>query len=419
MLRRFAISLVSLVALALVIGPAGAVSSVDSDAAVTYLASQQTPGTDHAAGAGSWDAGFEFQTSEVVLAIAEAAQTGPSWDAAAARAAVVATTNTDGLSGLGYLDDVAEAGVDPGVAAKLLLLAALPLNDGSTGFAPTAWDPAGDGGPVDLVVAFGGCGADPASYGFFGQTLVAMQASMVVCGLAGAAATETVLAAQQTNGGWSYDGDPSGATDADVDTTAAAVMALAGEDPHVVGPAINNALVFLADRQDPAGWWPGYDGEASPDSTSRATLAIAAAGYDPTIGIWTGRYGSPCDPSDPSDPGDYVSPDDALASLQQSDGSIAGPTTFSAVYSTAQAVQGLKRNWLPVTQAIALPPPPTVQPVDCVSTTVPGPTVLGSTLPAPDPTLPRTGGEHGLAIAAGVLCVAVGTALVVRRRRLT
>jgi len=412
MLRRFFISAISCVALA-VVTPAGAATRVDSGAAVTYLASQQSGGTDHANGAGSWDGSVEFQTSEVILAIAEVAQTGSTWDAAVARNAVLSVTNDDGINALAFLDDMVEAGVIPGIAAKLLLIVAAPLDDGTPGFDPEAWDPAGDGNPVNLVAAIdGGCSDDPPDYGFLGQTLVAMQAKALLCGTAGAAAMQTVRDAQQDNGGWSYDGDPSGVTDADTDTTSAAIMALVAGGADGSDAAVIDALKFLADRQDPAGWWPGYDGEASPDSTSRATLAIAAAGYDPALGEWRGLYQGPCDA--PGSSG-YISPDDALAVFQQSDGSIAGPTTFSAVYATAQAVQGLERNWLPVRQAV-LPPPPVAP--DVCGTTLPAPTVTIGPAGPDDPQLPRTGSDVALGLVTGVLCVTLGAALVVRRRPL-
>ena len=52
--------------------------------AVAYLSASppQNPGTTPATGSGAWDddPNFQFATTEVVLAIAESAQTGGAWD---------------------------------------------------------------------------------------------------------------------------------------------------------------------------------------------------------------------------------------------------------------------------------------------------------------------------------------------------
>ena len=49
--------------------------------AIGYVAAQQNAGTDPATGSGAWDTdpAFQFATTEVTLAIAEAAQTGTTW----------------------------------------------------------------------------------------------------------------------------------------------------------------------------------------------------------------------------------------------------------------------------------------------------------------------------------------------------
>jgi len=412
-------------ALALVLATAlpATAATPDTTAAVSYLASQQAPGADPSLGSGSWDTdtGFglsEFNTSEAVLAIAEAAQSGPSWNPTEARAAVEAMVNGDGLDPLDFLDDWAEAGLDPSGAGKFLLLVALPLDDGAPGFAPTAWDPAGDGTPVDLVGALdGGCGDDPADYGFFGQTAVAMQAKAAMCGTAGPASVATVRAAQQADGGWSFDGDPSGATEADVDTTSLAILALVAGGAGQDDPAVVAGLAFLAERQTDSGWWDAF-GSASPDSTSRATLAIAAAGFDPAAPAWRDTVL----PSAAGTP--YVSPDDALGALQQPDGSIVGPGTFSAVYATAQAVQGVERSWLPVKVAAPVAPPPPAPGPDEVGDDALGDEALdpdssgdevGAAQEAPA-TLPRTGlSPLPLAVVAAA-CLATGAFLLARPR---
>lgn len=410
-------------ALAVVLGfPSfAAAAPPDVVAAASYLASQQVPGDDPSLGHGSWDAdtGFglsEFNSSEAVLAIAEAAQTGATWSATEARAVVEATVNADGLDPLEFLDDQAELGLDAAGAGKFLLLVALPLDDGASGFDPAAWDPAGDGNPVDLVGALdGGCADDPADYGFFGQTAVAMQAKAALCGTAGPASVATIRGAQQADGGWSFDGDPGGATEPDVDTTSFAISALVAGGATQDDPAVVAGLAFLAARQTASGWWDAF-GSASPDSTSRATLAIAAAGYDPTTAAWRDTVL----PSTAGSP--YVSPDDALGTLQQPDGSIVGPGTFSAVYATAQAVQGLERSWLPVKVAAPVATPPPDPGPDAVGGDVTGPDAsdlpgdqVGAEQETPG-TLPRTGATTvPLALVAGA-CLGAGAFLLARHR---
>ena len=360
---RFLVTFFGALALVVVTAAPSAAAPPDATAAVSYLESQQVTGADPALGAGSWDAdtGFglaEFNTTEVVLALAEAAQTGSTWNATEARVAIEGVTNPDGRDPLDFLDHWAGTALDPATAGKFLLLVALPLDDGAAGFAPSAWDPAGDGTPVDLVAALdGGCADDPANYGFYVETFVAMQAKAQLCGTAGPASVAFTRAAQQANGGWSFDGDPTGATEADVDVTSQAIMALVaggvpGNDPAVVG-----GLTFIAERQQPEGWWNAF-GSASPDTTSRAMLAIVAAGFDPASSAWRDAVL----PSAAGTP--YTSHDDALGALQQADGSVVGPATFSASYATAQAIQGVERSWLPVVQATPFEPPTEPPPIE-------------------------------------------------------
>lgn len=405
----FALALVALLG-----APAGAVPP-DPASAVAYLDAQQVAGTDATAGAGSWDedTGFglsEFSTTEVVLAIASAAQSGGSWNPTEARIAVETTVNGDGLNALAYLDDLAQGGLSPAEAGKLLLLVALPLDDDTAGFDPAAWDPAGDGSPVDLVAALGGC-ADVTDYGFFGQTTVAMQAVAVLCGQAGPAATQTVRDAQQDNGGWSFDGDPSGATEAEIDVTAMAMLALVAGGVRGDDPAMLDGLAYLAERQTADGWWASLFDPASPDATSRALLAIVAAGWDPATPAWRDHVlpqaaGTP-----------YVSPDDGLGALQQGDGSIVGPTTFSAVYSTAQSVQATERTWLPVATTTAPsfddsvgPPPDPDAPEE--------PEGVAGDVVEPDSgaTLPRTGAPALPLALAGLGAITTGAVLLRMRR---
>jgi hypothetical protein len=134
--------------------PAGAASDGAATRAVEWLKTQQQP-----------DGGFEvagfpgFETPDAVLALAEAAQSDDTWSAEEARAGVLAVRR-NGRSPLDYIDDLTEGkapfkALDPGLAAKLIVLVAAPL-----GYDAAAFDPQGDGAvnlvaPVDAARAAG------------------------------------------------------------------------------------------------------------------------------------------------------------------------------------------------------------------------------------------------------------------------
>jgi hypothetical protein len=108
----------------------------------------------------------------------------------------------------------------------------------------------------------------------------------------------------------------------------------APNDPDVV-----EGLAFLATKQSASGAWDAFGGP-SPESTSRAILAITAAGYDPTSSCWR-------DTVAPALAGTaYASPVTALDNLQAGGGNWGTPPFAS--FSTGQAIQGLERQWLPV-----------------------------------------------------------------------
>jgi hypothetical protein len=325
---------------------AGAVDPAVTQDAVNYIDSQQISGTTPATGSGAWDSdpAFEFVTSEAVLAIGEGAQTGAAWSTSSALTAVQSTTNAQGTSPMPFLDLVAAGSLSPGKAAKLIVLVAEPL-----GLDPTSFDPAGNGSPVNLVAAMGSGNPD-GSFGpatAFNQTLFAALAKKLVDGSVPSATTSYIRTKQKpSNGGWAFDADTGTNTDADVDTTSLAIQALIAGGVAPTDPSVQNGLAFTASQQNGDGSWSAF-GNVSSESTSRAIIAIASAGYDPNSSCWRDTVrpdiaGSP-----------YGAPDSALVALQGADGSIAGPGSFSPAFSTAQAVQGLERQWLPIDSAAA------------------------------------------------------------------
>ena len=236
---------------------------------------------------------------------------------------------------------------------------------GPLGLPFDAYDPAGDGSPVDLA-AMVGMPAPDGSFApdlFFNDTLYAALATKLVTGAIAPATVAYVQGGQKADGSWSFDRDPGTTTDADIDTTGLALQVLVAGGVSPTDPSFQRGLAYLADQLEPAGYWTFF-GTPSVESSSRAMLAIAAAGYDVNSSCWR-------DTAMPSLAGQpFVPADDAIESFVLPDGSIAGPGVFDSSYSTSQSVEGVLRSWLPVTTAAAqsctVPAPPGT-PVDPAS----------------------------------------------------
>jgi hypothetical protein len=322
-------------------------SQATADAAVAWLKTQQQS-----------DGGFElamfpgFETRDASLAIAEDAQTGTTWSTTEALDALAALHfggTPAGATPLDALDAFGATVTTAGAAAKTIVLTASPL-----GLDPSAFDPAGDGTPVDLVALLdSGCGADTASFGpAFSDTLYGVLAKKLVCGTPPPAALAAVRAAQQANGGWNFNGDPTG-TDVDPDTTAVAVEGLVAGGADASDPAVHAALAFYAANHQASGAWQSF-GTDDPNSTSLSILAITATGFDVDSSCWR-------DTADPGAAGSaYASPTAWLRSQQLTAppadaGRIASPNDSFGVntFATSQTVEGLLRSWLPITVAAA------------------------------------------------------------------
>ena len=335
----------------------GAASAADPAVvpdAVAYLSESppQIAGTTPASGSGAWDPdpNAQFVTTEAVLAIAEAGQSDSSWSTAEAFAAVDGTKNTDGQSPLAFLDLVAADATTPGRAAKYVVLVAEPLGLDTTALAATIGDPAPNGSFGDDL--------------HFTDTLFAALAKDLLDGSVPASTVSYIESKQQAAGSWAYNADTTSATDPDIDTTGLALQALIAGGVAQNDPAVQHALAWLASQQNADGTW-SFFGDPSAESTSRAVLAVTAAGFDPNSRCWRDAVyragvGQP-----------FVGADDALDSLAQSDGSISGLNVFSPAYATGQAVQGLERSWLPVARATDVaclaPTPPPVAPTNPVA----------------------------------------------------
>ena len=317
-----------------------AASKTTADAAVTWLKAQQLP-----------DGGFElaafpgFETRDAALAIAEDAQTGTAWSTSEALAAVAAVKyQGSGATPLDALDDYAATITTAGAAGKTIVLSAAPL-----GLDPAAFDPAGDGSPVDFVALMG---CDTTTEAAFNNLLYVALGQDLACGGAQPVILDAVSAAQQDDGGWNFIGDPAG-TDVDLDTTALAVEVLVAAGGDSSDPMLSDALGFFAANQQANGSWQSF-GADDPNSTALAIFGITALGFDVESPCWR-------DTADPSLAGsDYASPTAWLRSQQLTSppsdaGRIASPNDSFGLntFATSQTVEGLLQSWLPVARAAA------------------------------------------------------------------
>ena len=315
-------------------------SRTTADAAVQWLAAQQLS-----------DGGFEvagfpgFETRDAALAIAEHAQTGAGWSTSEAVSAVGDVKyQGSGPTPFDALDAYASPSLSAGAAAKTIVLSVSPF-----GFDAAAYDPAGNGSPVDLESLMG---CSTTSDATFSSLLYIVLGQRLACGAPQAAAVTAVRDAQQANGGWNFLGDSTG-TDVDPDTTALAVEALIAGGAAANDPAVVHALKFYADNQQASGAWQSF-GTDDPNSTSTAILAITAAGYDVESPCWR-------DTADPAKAGTaYASPTVWISSQQLTSppsdaGRIASPNDGFGVntFATSQSVEGLLHSWLPVERASA------------------------------------------------------------------
>lgn len=288
--------------------------------AVAWLARQQRPdgGFDGFIGGGG--------TLDTVLALAESAQTGPSWSNRAALERVEAEVSDDGHTPLDAARRITRRVDDPAVTARLISRVALPVG----------LEVSGEGPLGDLT----GAARD-----WLAEDDIALDArvelaiALMAAGVALPEGTiETVLAAQQADGGWNPEGDPE-AEGVDLSTTGAVVDLLvqAGTDP-ASGP-VAAAMTFIGSNRDRHGTWAAAEGAPSAVATAGAIRAIRAVGHDPAGTCWATGLGLGAG---------VPSPVAALVELQGDDGSFGGE---DPVRVTGDAVHALSGRWLPVGRA--------------------------------------------------------------------
>ncbi|MGB2757539.1 MAG: prenyltransferase/squalene oxidase repeat-containing protein [Acidimicrobiia bacterium] len=343
---------------------------------VTYLAGQQRV-----------DGGFEvagfpgFETPDAIAAIAANAnvnslavvpepicaegQSCPApaenrtraWSTETARSAVAAVKTAGGKTPLNAIDAFAQTPtLNAGQAAKVIVLVSEPL-----GYDSGAFDPAGDGTPVNLVRtvlnAYNANGTfGPA--GSFNVTLYSALATKLSLGSVPKATGPAIIAGQRADGGWNYLGSATDATKSDTDTTALAIQALVAslpdnaaawetKSPSVAQTAIAKGLGFLASQQQADGGFLGLTATTlDPNSTSTAILAIRSVGFNPAQPCWRNLANSTLKGTG------FASPATWLASQQQADGRVKSPNDSFGVntFATSQVVQALTLSWLPIAE---------------------------------------------------------------------
>ncbi len=290
--------------------------------AVRWLARQQRP-----------DGGFDGfiaggGTPDAILALAESAQNEPSWGNRPALARVESEVSDDGQTPLDAARRLARGVDDPQVTARLITRVALPVG----------LEVSGEGPLGDLTGAAAEWLADD-GIAFDARVDLAMA---LIAGRLGVAlpegTIETVLAAQQANGGWNAEGDPE-AEAVDLVTTGAVVDLLvqAGTDP--ASAPVAAAMAFVGANRDRHGTWPGAEGGPSAAATAGAIRAIRAVGHDPVGTCWATELGLGAG---------VPSPVAALVRLQDDAGSFGGD---DPVPVTSDAVHALSGRWLPLGRA--------------------------------------------------------------------
>ncbi|MFI5047548.1 MAG: hypothetical protein ACHQIG_10840 [Acidimicrobiia bacterium] len=367
--RRVVASIGALM-LALFSFPASTRASTPADTttaanAVAWMLTRQQPD------GGFWVVSPDFETRDSALAIAEQAQTGPTWSTSVARAALAALhfpdadrhTPLDSLDA--YAASISSGGgltAAAGAAAKTIALSARPL-----GLDPAAFDANGTGDPVDLIALLGVDCPPTSSLLTFSDKLYALIAGVSICGETPTKLVADVRAAQQADGSWGFVGDPT-ATGYDPDITGLAIQALVAGGVPGTDPAIRAGLRASALAQQTNGGWIDFFGtESNASSSSLVVSAIEAAGFDPTSPCWRNTVA----PEHASDA--YADPVAWMRSQARPDGHILSPYDSFGVntFTTSETVHALRANWFPIARSTA---------TNCV---VPGtPPTVSSTAPA-------------------------------------
>ncbi len=306
-----------------------AAKTASTNATRWLLTQQQSDGSFEVAGF----AGFE--TPDAIAAIAENSQQQFLWNTSQALTAV-RSAKVGNVSALDWTDAWSQTNLSAGQAAKLIMLVVKPL-----GMSSTAFDPSHNGAPVDLKAKTNAGLLADGSFGTFNATLYAAIARRVTGQSTPAKTLAYIKAAQHTDGGWDYAGDPAN-TNPDIDTTALAIQALTAAKVAPADAALTAGLKYLATNMRSNGSFQSF-GSDDPNSTSTAILAITAAGYDATQPCWRDRVA-------PALAGPYASPVAWIQTQANADGHISSPNDGFGLntFATTQSIEALRRGWLPI-----------------------------------------------------------------------
>ncbi len=262
-----------MLAIVLMLGLAGAVpalATVDTQAALDYLMTQQNPD-------GGFGSGFSPEST--------AGSTADAVHAVVAAGADPATFDQGGNTPLSYLAAHAAAVDNAGDLAKLILAVVAAGEDPRTF------------GGVDSVTRLEGMAGSDGRFvtqndTFFSHILAVLAMASVERPLPDGAVA-ALKDAQQESGAWAWDG--SAGTDADTNTTAFAVQALIAAGEPADGEAVTGALDYYRSIQNADGGWPyqspsSFGTDTDANSTALTIQALIAAGQDPAA--WTSDEGS-------------------------------------------------------------------------------------------------------------------------------
>ncbi|MEM3018497.1 MAG: prenyltransferase/squalene oxidase repeat-containing protein, partial [Candidatus Bathyarchaeia archaeon] len=135
---------------------------------------------------------------------------------------------------------------------------------------------------------------------------------------------------QHGSGGWSY--DVAAVYGPDVDSTAAAIMALISAGEPATSTSITNGLIYMKSKQDSSGGFNGGWG-TSAETDSWAIQAIISAGQDPTGPAWEHSGKTPVDD---------------LLTFQNQDGGFRDYTGSSSEWTTSYAISALVGKPYPI-----------------------------------------------------------------------
>jgi hypothetical protein len=302
---------------ALLAGALPVLAVVDTTAALDYLKSQQN--ADGGFGSGFSPDSTIGSTADVVLAIVAAGGDPASF-------------HQGGNTPLTYLAANAAAAATGGDLAKLILAAV------AAGENPRQL------GAVDSVAGLEGMIGAEGKIGTETDTFVGH--CLAVLALTGArrplpaAAADYIVAAQQDNGAWAWDG--SSATAPDTNTTAFAVQALIAAGGAADSEAVTDALAYYHGIQNDDGGWPyqspsDFGTATDANSTAVTIQAILAAGRDAAGPDWTTAGGN--------------APISALEALQNESGAFAWQAAVpdDNLLATVQALPALAGKAFPFT----------------------------------------------------------------------